>query len=116
MRPTRLPLALICALALALAGCGGDDKGGGAGSTGGGAETQQAAAPQDTFADTCGGCHVLKAAGAEGQVGPNLDDLKPDAETVKTAIAEGPSVMPENLLQGAQADAVAQYVADNAGK
>ena len=31
------------------------------------------------------------------------------------AIEQGPSVMPENLLQGAEADAVAKYVADNAG-
>ena len=25
----------------------------------------------------CAGCHILKAAGAEGEIGPNLDGLKP---------------------------------------
>ena len=130
MRTYRLLTALIAALALALAGCGGDDEGGG----GGGGDTGAATTPAETapetgedtggaqaadgkqlFTDTCGGCHVLSDAGTEGQVGPNLDDLKPDADAVKQAIEQGPSVMPENLLQGAEADAVAQYVAENAG-
>ena len=128
MRSSRLPLALLAALVLALAGCGGDDGGNGGGggggaattegggaSTAGGATTEQAGDPKETFATTCGGCHTLKAAGTDGQVGPNLDDLKPDAATVRAAIKNGPSVMPENLLQGAEADQVAQYVADNAG-
>ena len=116
MRALNLPLALLVALVLGAAGCGGDDGGSeGSGGGGGGGQTEQAAAPQEAFSATCGGCHTLEAAGTEGQVGPNLDDLKPDAAAVKKAIAEGPSVMPENLLQGEQADAVAKYVADNAG-
>jgi mono/diheme cytochrome c family protein len=108
----RLAPALLASLALAA--CGGDDGGGGGG--GGDSESApKAGTPAETFANTCGGCHTLKAAGTSGQVGPNLDDLKPDAERVKTAIKQGPSVMPENLLKGAQADEVAQYVAENAG-
>ena len=107
----RICLALVSTLVLAAAGCGGDDGGGGGG--GGGAEQ---AGPAGVFDANCGNCHTLAAAGSEGQVGPNLDDLKPDAETVKTAIEQGPSVMPENILKGAEADEVAQYVADNAGK
>ena len=109
--PRNAALAALLVLVLAAAGCGGDDggdSGGGGGKSAGG--------PGKLFADTCGGCHTLKAAGTEGQVGPNLDELKPDAALVKKAIAEGPSVMPENLLQGADADSVATYVADNAGK
>jgi mono/diheme cytochrome c family protein len=108
--------ALASAAALALAaGCGGDDddNGGGGGATTGGG---QAAQPQQVFADTCGGCHTLSAAGTNGQVGPNLDELKPDVATVERAIEQGPSVMPSGLLKGAEARAVAEYVAQNAGR
>jgi hypothetical protein len=109
----RLTLTVLTSLALAAAGCGGDD--GGSGGGGGGGSSEQASGPQQTFSTTCGGCHVLKAADTSGQVGPNLDELKPSAGEVKEAIERGPSVMPENLLKGAEADEVAQYVADNAG-
>ena len=115
MNVKRLTLTLLASLALAAAGCGGDDEGGGGGGGGDGGGGERASGPQQTFASTCGGCHVLQAAGTEGQVGPNLDELKPSADDVKQAIERGPSVMPENLLKGAEADAVAQYVADNAG-
>ena len=95
-------------LSLAAAGCGGDDEGGG----GGGAT----AGPAQQFDDTCGGCHTLAAAGSEGQVGPNLDELRPDKAQVLKAIEEGPGVMPDSLVEGADAETVATYVADNAGK
>ena len=113
----RLAPALLACLVLAAAGCGGDDdENGGGGGGGGGGTTEQAGGPRDTFATTCGGCHVLEAAGTNGQVGPDLDQLKPDQAQVKQAIESGPSVMPANLLRGAEADAVAKYVADNAGR
>ena len=108
----RLCLALVTSLVLAAAGCGGDDGGGGGGGGGG----SEQAGPAGVFSTNCGSCHTLSAAGTDGQVGPNLDDLKPDAATVKRAIEQGPSVMPENSLKGAEADEVAQYVDDNAGK
>jgi mono/diheme cytochrome c family protein len=119
MTPPRLLPALLASLCLALAACGGGGDDGGGASGGGGDEgggATQSAGAQETFSTTCGGCHTLSAAGTEGQVGPNLDELAPDAETVRTAIAQGPGVMPENLLEGAQADEVAQYVAENAGR
>ena len=100
--------------ALAFAACGGDD--GDSGDGGGGGSASADRPPQEVFAGTCGSCHTLAAADTQGQTGPNLDDLKPDKQRVLTAIAEGPSIMPAGLLEGAQADAVAQYVADNAGK
>ena len=31
----------------------------------------------------CGTCHVLKAADSDGQIGPNLDMLKPQIEIIK---------------------------------
>jgi mono/diheme cytochrome c family protein len=128
MTRSRRPATLLVALALALAaGCGGDEPGepadSGVTSGGGGsAQTQQqtqaaggGAEAKSTFANTCGGCHTLKAAGTNGNVGPNLDELKPDQQTVLNAIKTGPAVMPENLLQGAEAEAVATYVSENAG-
>ena len=115
MTSRRLALSLLASLALAAAGCGGDDEGGGGPDGGGGGESSAQSGPAETFASTCGGCHTLEAADTEGQVGPNLDELKPSADEVKQAIEQGPGVMPENLLKGAEADEVAQYVADNAG-
>ncbi len=54
-------------------------------------------------------------AGTNGQVGPNLDELRPDVDTVLTAIEVGPGQMPENLLQGEEARQVAEYVVANTG-
>ena len=72
-------------------------------------------AGQENFVNSCGGCHVLADAGTNGQVGPNLDQLAPDVDTVLTAIQAGPGQMPENLLEGQEAREVAEYVAANAG-
>jgi mono/diheme cytochrome c family protein len=71
------------------------------------------------FTSTCGGCHTLAAAGTHGSAGPNLDDLKPDKVRVLNAIMHGGTgggVMPKNLVTGARADAVAEFVANAAGK
>ena len=117
----RLLTVALTALVLALAGCGGDDNED-SGNGGGGTTTPAETATSDSgsegkelFAGTCGSCHTLADAGTTGTLGPNLDDLKPDAERVKNAIATGPGAMPENLFQGAEADAVAEYVAGAAG-
>ena len=131
MTGSRWLTAALIALALAAAGCGGDDEDdagttaeqapaqtestdtGGAGTeTEGGGE--EASAGRDLFAGTCGGCHTLAAAQTQGTTGPNLDELRPDVEQVRNAIREGPGIMPENLFEGAEADQVAQFVADNA--
>lgn len=42
----------------------------------------------------CGGCHTLAAAGSKGKVGPNLDQLKPDAARVVRQVTNGGGVMP----------------------
>jgi mono/diheme cytochrome c family protein len=108
--------------ALAVAGCGGDDE---EPSGGGGTATEQdapaagdgaAADGKQLFASACGGCHTLEDAGTNGQVGPNLDDAGPHREQVLEAIRSGPSAMPGNLYEGAEAEAVADYVARVAGK
>jgi mono/diheme cytochrome c family protein len=73
---------------------------------------------KELFAATCSGCHTLAAADAHGTVGPNLDDLKPDAALVETAIHDGGTgsgAMPKDLLQGEQATQVAEFVAKATG-
>jgi len=85
---------------------------GAATTTGGGAEDGKS-----IFVSSCGSCHVLGAAGTSGSVGPNLDDLKPDASTVEDQVRNGGGGMPafEGRLTDAQIAAVSQYVAENAG-
>ena len=65
----------------------------------------------------CGGCHTLKAAGASGAHRPNLDSLKPDAGTVTAVVKSGSGAMPAfgGRLSGAEIQAVADYVSENAG-
>ncbi len=85
------------------AGCGG--SGGTASSPGG-----------KVFASAgCGGCHTLKAANAKGQIGPNLDELKPDASTVEHQVRVGGNGMPPfgSKLSSHQITLVADFVADS---
>ncbi len=64
----------------------------------------------------CALCHTLKDAGAEGAVGPVLDELKPDAARVEKAIREGIGAMPPyKTLSDEQVKAVANYVARATG-
>ena len=70
------------------------------------------------FSANCASCHTLKAAGASGTIGPNLDDLKPPEPIVKHQVEVGGGVMPafKGTLTPEQIDAVAKYVATSAGK
>jgi sulfite dehydrogenase len=75
------------------------------------------AAGKTAFTATCGGCHTLKDAGTNGQVGPDLDSLAPlTADRVAQQIAHGGKVMPPKLLAGKDAANVAAYVSSVAGK
>jgi len=66
----------------------------------------------------CALCHTLKAAGAEGTIGPSLDELKPDLEKALLAVRNGLGVMPpfKDKLTPEQINAVARFVAATAGK
>jgi cbb3-type cytochrome c oxidase subunit III len=70
------------------------------------------------FQTECAGCHTLKAAGASGTVGPNLDQLKPSEARAERQVTNGGAVMPafKGRLSPAQIKAVAAFVASNAGK
>jgi mono/diheme cytochrome c family protein len=67
---------------------------------------------------SCQICHTLAAAGAEGKIGPSLDELKPDLEKALLAVRNGVGVMPpfRDKLTPAQIEAVARFVAQTAGK
>ena len=92
---------------------------------------------QSLFQTNCGTCHTLYAAGTDGNYGPNLDELlaptgPPEgpnaAATIKTegrvlnAIEHGvdstttPGRMPPGILNGEQAEEVAEFVAHTAGE
>jgi mono/diheme cytochrome c family protein len=66
----------------------------------------------------CGSCHTLEAAGAGGQIGPNLDSVRPDFETVRATVEDGGGGMPSfaGQLSPAQIRDVAAFVAQNAGR
>ena len=60
----------------------------------------------------CGVCHVLQSAGAEGEIGPNLDQLKPTIPRIISVITNGIGVMQawEGILTHEEIEAVAYYV------
>jgi len=66
----------------------------------------------------CGGCHTLADAGSSGNVGPNLDDVKPSYDKVVTQVTNGGGVMPpfKGTLTEQQIADVAAYVSSVAGK
>jgi sulfite dehydrogenase len=64
----------------------------------------------------CAVCHTLADAGADGAVGPVLDELKPDAARVAKAVKYGLGQMPAyTTLSDEQIQAVARYVAKASG-
>jgi cbb3-type cytochrome c oxidase subunit III len=80
---------------------------------GGGAPTSG----KDIFTANCGSCHTLAAAGTNGTVGPNLDDLRPALDRVQRQVINGGTIMPafKGKLTNSQIMAVAKFVASSAG-
>jgi cytochrome c553 len=66
----------------------------------------------------CGSCHTLAAASASGQIGPNLDALRPGFEDVRGKVEAGGGGMPAfaGRLSKEQIRDVAAFVAKNAGR
>lgn len=65
------------------------------------------------FADAgCGSCHTFAAAGANGKVGPNLDQSKPSVELAISRVTSGKGQMPAfgSDLTEQQIRAVAEFV------
>ncbi|MGZ5332795.1 MAG: c-type cytochrome [Solirubrobacterales bacterium] len=118
LHPARsIPVAAVLAAAIAAAGCGtkgievSDDEPDHAGAV--------------LFAERCSGCHTLSAAGTEGSgtravraQGPNLDQRTETYEDALYAIQNGGfsgAIMPQNIVVGDDAVAVAQFVSKYAG-
>jgi mono/diheme cytochrome c family protein len=83
----------------------------------------------EIFVAHCGSCHSLDAAGTQGSAtnvsdrenvdGPNFNVRKEKVPDVLFAIANGGfsgAIMPENIVTGPEAQAVAEFVAKYAGK
>jgi mono/diheme cytochrome c family protein len=80
------------------------------------------------FRDHCSGCHTLAVVGAEGSAtsisnrvktnGPSFNNRKEDVEQVLYAIRNGGfsgAIMPENVVVGENAQAVAAFLAKYSG-
>ena len=83
----------------------------------------------ELFYSHCSGCHTFKPAGAQGSAtnvrdrervdGPNFGQRKETVDQVLYAIRNGGfsgAIMPENIVTGPQARAVAAFVAKYSGK
>ena len=118
MRPA-IATALAVVAVLALAACGFGEEG-------------IAVSEEDPdyngavlFATRCSGCHTLGAAGTQGTgnrsvrtQGPNLDQRTETYEDALFAIQNGGfsgAIMPQNIVVGEEAEALARFVAKYAG-
>jgi mono/diheme cytochrome c family protein len=86
---------------------------------------------RELFAEHCGVCHTLAATNSVGKVGPNLDALKPTKSLTLHTIANGClqaqvgkdynticlgyGTMPADIVEGQQAQDVAEFVSKVAG-
>lgn len=80
--------------------------------------TQASVGAQVFVSAGCGSCHTLKAAGATGAIGPNLDQVRPSGATVAAIVRSGGGPMPSfaGKLTDAQIAAVGSYVSSVAGR
>ena len=81
------------------------------------------------FREHCSGCHTLAVVGAQGSAttipnrvktnGPNFNFRKEKTEQVLYAIRNGGfsgAIMPQNIVVGQQAQAVAEFLAKYSGR
>jgi mono/diheme cytochrome c family protein len=78
---------------------------------------------KELFQTNCGACHTLARAGTDGIVGPSLDDIlgqgtpETNKQRVLSAIENGvEGRMPAGILEGADAEEVADFVSRVAGQ
>ena len=97
------PLLIALGIPLLVSACGG----------GGGSSLAKSDGAKVFTGHGCNQCHTLSAVKATGQVGPNLDLLKPDAVTVAHQVRVGGNGMPSfaNQLSKTQIRQVAVFVA-----
>lgn len=121
MRRIALP-AIVVAAGIAFSACGTQNV-----ETADVPENQEAGAV--LFDENCAGCHTLSEIGAEGSAittgnrervdGPNFDQRAETKDQILYAIRNGGfsgAIMPENIVTGEEAEQVAEFLADYAGK
>jgi mono/diheme cytochrome c family protein len=98
-------LVLAGALVFALTACGG-------GKSAGSADANKLPGAKVFASAGCVSCHTLSAANAKGTLGPNLDQLKPDAEKVSRQVRNGGVGMPSfsKKLSAKEIQDVAEFV------
>ena len=66
----------------------------------------------------CAACHTLVDAKSYGEMGPNLNQIKPDIARVISTVTNGIGVMPpyEGVLSTEEIEAVAHYVSISAAE
>jgi cbb3-type cytochrome c oxidase subunit III len=79
------------------------------------AGSASASDPKALFTSNCAGCHTFAAAGTNGKVGPNLDQISPTEARIAEQIRNGGGGMPPfgGQLTDEQIQALAKYVFDN---
>ncbi|MEK4027994.1 MULTISPECIES: cytochrome c551 [Bacillaceae] len=102
-------MALLIGSSVALAACGGGNDKSNEDNNGGGKETASAEGEQ-VYKQNCLSCH---GENLEGQVGPALDKIgsKYSKDEILNIIKNGKGQMPPNVVQGADAEAVADWLA-----
>ena len=67
-------------------------------------------------AGNCAACHSLLDAGSEANIGPNLNEIRPDVQRILMSVKNGAGVMPamEGILSDEEIEAVAHYVSISA--
>ena len=63
----------------------------------------------------CSSCHKLKSANSNGEIGPNLDQLRPTFEQVLLAVTRGIGVMPafDGILNLKEIEVVSYFVSES---
>ena len=66
----------------------------------------------------CGVCHTLQAAGSAGNIGPDLDQLKPPMSQIIYVVTNGIGVMQawKGILTYEEIEAVAYYIFNSINK
>tara|TARA_Y100001970_G_C14207813_1_gene845087 strand:+ start:137 stop:481 length:345 start_codon:yes stop_codon:yes gene_type:complete len=66
----------------------------------------------------CASCHSLTDAGSDANIGPNLNEIRPNLMRVLMSVTNGAGVMPsyQGILTEEEIKAVAIYVSESASK
>jgi cytochrome c551 len=104
-------LVILVGVMLTLAACGGGEEETAQNETGGGTtDGAEATAAEPLFIKSCAGCHGKDLAGG---MGPSLKKVgsKYSEDEILHIIHNGQGSMPKGIIQGADADAVAAWLA-----